>query len=310
MTFMKLKPGPFLLALGLPVASCLGPAATAGQAPIFAGFNLQRGGITAIDTDSAWLSQLRAAIIDAFPAAQFRGVSTLSGPVLADADVLILCSAFSGGGPISPLSASEINALRSFVVSGGSALLFVDAGTPAGWDAVNESLINAFGLDVAGSAGPNSTIDLTATPSLLASGRFGSVASITFTTGGWFDVLGPDAQAAGVYAGTANVAIACIPKGRLALGSGLVAAFGDTTFILDGSFTPSNRTAVMNAIGAAIGGECRADFDASGSITVQDIFAFLAAWFEGDIARANYNGDAFLDTVDIFAFLADWFSRC
>lgn len=288
----------------------LASESAAGEPPVVAGFNLQRGGVTAVDTDAAWLSQLRAAIATAFPGVEFRGTPTLSSAALSGADLIIITSTFSGGGPISPLSGAEVNALRTFVVGGGSALLFVDADTPAGWEVANESVINAFGMDITGSAGAGTMIDLTIAESPLVTGRFGTTTSVSFTTGGRIDVLGPSALAAGVYPATQDTAIAFIPKGALGIGSGLVAAFGDTTMIIDGFFTPSNRIAVMNAIGEAIQGTCRADFDGSGEIAVPDIFAFFAVWFAGDIASGNYNGDAFLNTDDLFAFLADWFAGC
>jgi len=49
-----------------------------------------------------------------------------------------------------------------------------------------------------------------------------------------------------------------------------------------------------------------ADFDGSGAVGVQDIFAFLAVWFAGD-SRADLDGIAGIGVPDIFAFLALWF---
>ncbi|MBX3403985.1 MAG: hypothetical protein KF699_11305 [Phycisphaeraceae bacterium] len=54
---------------------------------------------------------------------------------------------------------------------------------------------------------------------------------------------------------------------------------------------------------------CQADFDASGTVEVSDIFAFLAAWFGGD-PRADYTGTGGNDVPDIFAFLSAWFAGC
>jgi hypothetical protein len=53
---------------------------------------------------------------------------------------------------------------------------------------------------------------------------------------------------------------------------------------------------------------CRADFDCSYSLTVQDIFDFLNAWFAGD-PRADFNGGG-LSVQDIFDFLNAWFAGC
>jgi hypothetical protein len=53
---------------------------------------------------------------------------------------------------------------------------------------------------------------------------------------------------------------------------------------------------------------CRANFDCSSLLEVQDIFTFLNAWFAAD-PRANFNGGA-LSVQDIFDFLNAWFAGC
>jgi hypothetical protein len=50
------------------------------------------------------------------------------------------------------------------------------------------------------------------------------------------------------------------------------------------------------------------DFDGVGGLTVQDIFAYLNAWFAGD-PRADFNGGG-LAVQDIFDFLNAWFAGC
>jgi hypothetical protein len=54
---------------------------------------------------------------------------------------------------------------------------------------------------------------------------------------------------------------------------------------------------------------CAVDFDCSGTLTVQDIFAYLNAWFMGD-PRADFDGNPGLAVQDIFAFLNAWFAGC
>ncbi len=54
---------------------------------------------------------------------------------------------------------------------------------------------------------------------------------------------------------------------------------------------------------------CAPDFDASGSLTVADIFSFLNEWFAGS-ARADYNRTGGLTTQDIFDYLNAWFTGC
>lgn len=53
---------------------------------------------------------------------------------------------------------------------------------------------------------------------------------------------------------------------------------------------------------------CKADFNASSSVTVQDVFDFLTAWFAGD-TRADINGSG-VTVQDVFDFLTAWFDGC
>jgi hypothetical protein len=61
-----------------------------------------------------------------------------------------------------------------------------------------------------------------------------------------------------------------------------------------------------NAVSLSV---CAVDFDCSGTVTVQDIFAYLNAWFGGD-PRADFDGNPGLSVQDIFAFLNAWFAGC
>ena len=54
---------------------------------------------------------------------------------------------------------------------------------------------------------------------------------------------------------------------------------------------------------------CPADFNCSGTLSVQDIFDFLAAWFASAPA-ADFNGVNGITPQDIFDFLAAWFAGC
>jgi hypothetical protein len=53
---------------------------------------------------------------------------------------------------------------------------------------------------------------------------------------------------------------------------------------------------------------CVADYDCSGELSVQDIFAYLNAWFAG-ASSADFNGGG-LSVQDIFDFLNAWFAGC
>lgn len=54
---------------------------------------------------------------------------------------------------------------------------------------------------------------------------------------------------------------------------------------------------------------CSADYDGSGSASVQDIFEFLAGYFSND-PRADYDGSGGITVQDIFEFLAVYFTGC
>jgi hypothetical protein len=92
----------------------------------------------------------------------------------------------------------------------------------------------------------------------------------------------------------------------------------DGLFISVGERTEFLATATSGAGGIAnnqyIGwlrpiSNCAADFDASGALSVQDIFEFLNAWFNGD-PRADFNNVNGLGVQDIFDFLSAWFVGC
>jgi hypothetical protein len=54
---------------------------------------------------------------------------------------------------------------------------------------------------------------------------------------------------------------------------------------------------------------CAVDFNCSGSLSVQDIFDFLNAWFSG-APEADFDGLNGLQVQDIFDFLNAWFAGC
>ncbi len=54
---------------------------------------------------------------------------------------------------------------------------------------------------------------------------------------------------------------------------------------------------------------CRADFNSTDGLTVQDIFDFLNAWLAAD-PRADFNGADGLTVQDIFDFLNGWLAGC
>ena len=70
-----------------------------------------------------------------------------------------------------------------------------------------------------------------------------------------------------------------------------------------GEFTADSRIEVTYAP------VCRADFGRDGTVGVQDIFDFLAAWFE-DGPGADFNRSGAATVQDLFDFLSAWFAGC
>lgn len=52
---------------------------------------------------------------------------------------------------------------------------------------------------------------------------------------------------------------------------------------------------------------CPCDWDQSGTVSIQDLFSFLTAWFGG---TADFNSDNVTTVQDIFDFLTCWFNSC
>jgi hypothetical protein len=55
---------------------------------------------------------------------------------------------------------------------------------------------------------------------------------------------------------------------------------------------------------------CIADFNDDATVSVQDIFEFLAAYFGGEDRRADINRDGAISVQDIFDYLARYFAGC
>ncbi|MBY0310911.1 MAG: hypothetical protein K2W85_02460 [Phycisphaerales bacterium] len=75
----------------------------------------------------------------------------------------------------------------------------------------------------------------------------------------------------------------------------------------NGSFGFSAVNCVLLSFDSAPG--CPADFDGDGVGTVNDIFAFLNAWFSGG-AGTDTDGSGVVNVNDIFTFLNTWFQGC
>jgi hypothetical protein len=81
-----------------------------------------------------------------------------------------------------------------------------------------------------------------------------------------------------------------------------------------GLFKPGVSTgdpSTVEAIGVDIPGDpaCAADFDANGSLNVDDIFAFINGWFVG-APGTDFDASGAISVDDIFVYLNAWFAGC
>jgi hypothetical protein len=107
---------------------------------------------------------------------------------------------------------------------------------------------------------------------------------------------------------TVQVTPTCVFTGACCCGSTcsltLAAACTGTNTVFRGSGT------ACNAAGNNLSPCCKADYNQSGAVSVQDIFDFLAAYFSND-ACGDFNGNGLpLSVQDIFDFLAAYFAGC
>ena len=89
-------------------------------------------------------------------------------------------------------------------------------------------------------------------------------------------------------------------------GSALCSGINITLNLTLTSTTVTNTDTISaNADGTKV--PCPCDYDGSGSVTVQDIFSFLAAWFAKS-PSADFDQSGTVTVQDIFSFLSCWFS--
>ncbi len=84
---------------------------------------------------------------------------------------------------------------------------------------------------------------------------------------------------------------------------------GEVAFVIDaGSATvPDEAVVVARLTGPSTPPPCPADYNQSGTLTSEDLFAFLTDWFGG---HADFNRSGATDVVDIFDYLVSWFRGC
>jgi len=118
--------------------------------------------------------------------------------------------------------------------------------------------------------------------------------------GAWNELANVATPALRLEDNSGQPAGACCAGATCAITIGVLCTEANTRYLGDG--------AVCNAAGDTAAPCCKADFNQSGGVSVQDVFDFLFAYFAGR-ASADINGDG-VRQQDIFDFLAAYFSGC
>lgn len=151
----------------------------------------------------------------------------------------------------------------------------------------------------------------------------GSALRVDFvSTGGLLNDRITGTGALNVSAATASQPVQISLRGVGTIGTTSRMVVGEFAggIILPAGATPSQVFRVVGDTGGVdrvivdgnrliVTGPCRADFNGSGTRDVEDIFAFLSAWFAGE-PRADIDGSGTRDVADIFTFLSLWFAGC
>ncbi len=203
-------------------------ARPAGAGLVFGGFDTTRAGTFSL-AGGSHQAALRADLLAARPNATFVGSTTITPAFLNGVDVLYLSSPRGTAQTVTPLTVAEQSALMNFVTAGGQAVIAVDNDSfgGAGTDLVTESFLDPFGLDVTGTLVNYQDGTLTNPAHPVINGPAGIVSGFRTLYPGWFDVLGPHAEALGTLNANGEVALAVINAGVLSPGSGGVVFASD-----------------------------------------------------------------------------------
>jgi hypothetical protein len=233
---------------------CCGFVPVAGASTMIGGFDASRGGLESL-ANSYSETGLRDAIASAFPGSIFTSSATLTSSYLSTLNLVILGVGAGELAAIQPLSTAEQDALKGFVQSGGSAIIFTDNSSfdvadPLGNQAstANNSLLAPFGLDSTGTLPAAETALVTPGGTFLTTGAGGTASQLDTSNPGWFDVTGNSTVFA-TYVSNGQAAGAYFGPGALGVGSGAVIFFADSSIMVDGIRTSNDLSLILNAVG-------------------------------------------------------------
>ncbi len=194
------------------------------------GFSSARSGQGSLDDGSS--GALRSSLSSTLSGVSFSSADTLTADYLATVDVLVLDVATSCCAAMAPLSAEEQAALRAYVDAGGGAVIFADnADFSASAPATNASVLDPFGVTVAGTLFGSFSATVTNPTHPVATGPAGTAAVFGYLFPGTFTASGlngnPLATEVARIDANNGVAILAFEHGAFGAGSGAVVLFSD-----------------------------------------------------------------------------------
>ncbi len=220
---------------------------------VFGGFDASRGG--SLSFDGGGVTGAQASLQTAFPGATFVTANQITPAFLSGVDVVILGAGTANNAAIVPLSTTEQDALKNFVLGGGGAILFTDNDTFAGAASqpANDSLANPFGFVTTGTLNNAQGMTMN-TPGAdpISGGPFGTVSATVSYWPGWFSTLPASAVEVASLDANGNAALCYLPKGSMSVGSGGLVIFSDGTLMADGYAATSDYILLDNSVAYVI----------------------------------------------------------
>jgi hypothetical protein len=217
---------------------------------VVGGFDAARGGIESFAPGEN--STLAAEIASAFPGTTFQFTNTLTPSFFSSVNAVILGLGTSDTSSITPLSASEQSALKSFVLGGGVALMFSDNDTFASnAPAANANFLAPFGVIATGTlSGIVNAPILNPTGPL--TGPFTPVTTFATNFPGWYSNTNGGLVLADLNGNPAMPAIDYFGPSAIGPTSGAVVLFSDSNNIAAGDpVAGADLNLILNALALA-----------------------------------------------------------
>ena len=224
------------------------------QTPLSIGvFDETRGGDFNF-ADSRMQEFLLQDLLMSFPNLTFIRTHVLDETFFETVDIVLLSSAKGNLRATSALSEAEQAALRQFIERGGGGVIFAenDSFGGADSDAINETFLDPFELDVTATFEDRQALTTSALDNPISNGVFGIAAAATCLFPGYFDALGPYAQSVATLEINNEPALAYILRDSFNPGSGGIVFFSDVNITAE-TLNAGASLLIRNAVAYAAG---------------------------------------------------------